>query len=141
MHCWNGPNTLIKGSVQRSLEEARRENLLRRSREEIVQKLQGLLPTLPEQSQQQIRQCLSPGRNAALEEVEALWQELQSQSHESTPEARLNLLLDSSKEYCNEEEFPALRSSQFSNRVKGQGQGSSSVAIPHRREMICSQRR
>ena len=76
-------------------------------------KLQGLLPTLPEQSQQQIRQCLSPDRNSSLEEVEALWQELQSQSHESTPEARLNLLLDSSKEYCNEEEFARAHAEAF----------------------------
>ena len=95
------------------LEEARRENVLRRSREELVQKLQVLLPTLPEQSQQQIRECLSPGRNPSLEEVEALWQELQSQSHESTPEARLNLLLDSSKEYCNEEEFARAHAEAF----------------------------
>ncbi len=98
---------------EESLEETRRENVLRRSREEIVQKLQVLLPTLPDQSQQQIRECLSPGRNASLEEVEALWQELQPQSQQSTPEARLNLLLDSSKEYCNEKEFARAHAEAF----------------------------
>jgi hypothetical protein len=105
-------DALLEGAKQahqrqreESLEEARRDNVVRRSRDEIGQKLQGLLPTLPEQSQQQIRQCLSPDRNSSVEEMAALWQELRSQSHESTPVARLNLLLDSSKEYCSEEEF------------------------------------
>jgi len=66
-----------------------------------------------ESQQNQMRECLSPDRMTPLEEMEALWLELQPQSRQSTPEARLNLLLDSSREHCSEEEFGRAHAEAF----------------------------
>ncbi|HEY6250425.1 MAG TPA: hypothetical protein VI685_10730 [Candidatus Angelobacter sp.] len=64
-----------------------------------------------EDQKSRVRECL--GRYQ-LDEMEVSWRELEPQSHQSTPEERLNDLLDSSREYCSEEEFGQARAEALS---------------------------
>lgn len=98
---------------RRLQEQVRSQDLLRRLREELENNLRSLLLTLPDEHQRErIRECLSR-QVPDLEAMKSLWLELQSNGETRTPEARLNLLLDSSKEYCNQDEFERARSEAF----------------------------
>jgi hypothetical protein len=90
--------------------QARAENLARRAKEEVRQRLRWLVEGANEQQRKQIEVCLS-GNDLA--EMKALLETLESQGSERTPEERLGLLLESLKELCAEEEYQEHRLKAF----------------------------
>ena len=122
------PRVFLKGNVATELSVARRryferqqQNQLRLREEEKLHALrtgwqEGLRSALPnlidEHLRSRVQECLEH-KPQDLEQMKSLWVEVQERTGHKTPADKLNLLLESTKPYCTEEEFLAGRSEAF----------------------------
>jgi hypothetical protein len=122
------PRVFLKGTVATELSVARRryfgrqqQDQSRRREEEKLRALrtgwqEGLRSALPNLTDEHLRtrvqECLEHKRQD-LEQMKSLWVEVQERTGLKTPADKLNLLLESAKPYCTEEEFLAARAEAF----------------------------
>ena len=122
------PRVFLKGNVATELSIARRRYFERQQQdqsrlreEEKLRALgtgweEGLRSALPnlidEHLRTRVQECLEH-KPQDLEQMKSLWVEVQEQTGLKTPADKLNLLLESTKSYCTEEEFLAGRSEAF----------------------------
>jgi hypothetical protein len=94
-------------------EKLRQEERLRLLRLEWVSNLRSALPDLKdEQLRAKVEECLQ-AQPADVDQMEALWLEIQGQAGQKTPAERLSLLLESIKPFCEEPEFERCRTEAF----------------------------
>lgn len=88
---------------QQMYAQMRADDILRRTKDEMRQRLELLLNTTGDDStREDIRQCLERDDS---QQIEALLSRLVAQSVQKTPEERLDLLMESFREYCTDDEF------------------------------------
>jgi len=99
------------------LAQARAEDARRRDKEDTRRRLQSFLETLKDAAvRQSVEHCLELDD---IGQMQALLAELTGQAAQKTPEERLNVLLESLKEYCTVEEFDNCRAEVFQTLETG----------------------
>lgn len=87
----------VEGYYQRQ-QQVRREQIHRRTKEELQRGLEALLSTVRDERQRQLVEgCLQKGDP---DDMRSLLDQLHAQATQKTPEERLHLLLEGFKEYC-----------------------------------------
>ena len=91
----------------------REEEKLRALRTGWQEGLRSALPSLTdEQVRRRVQECLEH-EPQDLEQMKSLWVEVQERTGQKSPAEKLNLLLESARPYCSEEEFQAGRAEAF----------------------------
>jgi hypothetical protein len=122
------PGVFVKENIATELNAARRQYFERQHQAQVRlradEKLRALttswqeglrsaLPNLIDESlRRRIQECLDH-QHADWEEVKSLWVEVQEKTGTKTPADKLNLLIESTKPYCTEEEFATGRAEAF----------------------------
>lgn len=122
------PGVFVKANIATQLNAARRQYFERQhqaqERLRAEEKLRALtttwqeglrsaLPNLIDESlRRRVQECLDH-EPPDWEEVKSLWVEVQERTGTKTPADKLNLLLESTKPYCTEEEFATGRAEAF----------------------------
>jgi hypothetical protein len=138
------PTTFLKGNVATELSVARRryferqqETQARLREQEKLHALrstwqEGLRSALPNLNDEQLRarveECLE-NEALDLEQVKSLWVEVQERTGAKTPADKLNLLLQSAKPYCTDDEFLAGRDEAFAILSKSGFRAARTFAI------------
>ncbi len=96
---------------QQTQAQARAEGMLRRAKEDTRRRLQTLVEVIgDEATREAIQQCLDRDDG---KEMQAVLGEFSPKASQRTPEERLNLLLESLREYCEDGEFDHCRAEAF----------------------------
>ena len=122
------PGVFVKKNIATELNAARRQYFERQHQAQVRlradEKLRALttswqeglrsaLPNLIDESlRRRIQECLDH-QHSDCEEVKSLWVEVQEKTGTKTPADKLNLLIESTKPYCTEEEFATGRAEAF----------------------------
>lgn len=138
------PRVFLKGNIATELTAARcryferqqetqarlrEQEKLRTLRNTWQEGLRSALPSLTdEQLRARVQECLEH-EPQDLEQLESLWVEVQERTGAKTPADKLNLLLESLKPYCTEEEFRGSRDEAFAILTKSGFRTARSFAI------------
>lgn len=138
------PKAFLEENIARKLSAARREYFERQQRtqarlreEDRLRALrigwrEGLRSGLPnltdEQLRKRVQECLEH-EPEDLDQVRALWVETQERIGQKSSAEKLNLLLESARPYCDEEEFLAVRVEAFAILTKSGFRAARSFAI------------